>query len=182
MNFFVPPALRQEKKQKSFLNRRSQRVTVLKSHRRHVDLRCLNRDQRRTKRSSIPTRPLVLESSRRRSRLPWTGETRRLPTTFKGRGRRATTTTIRKQASIHSPHLDSLPSLPIVLVLRRRPSSSISLARARHEFASSSPVSFLRGNAFSQQHQRSRHLRWFVNVFYKFIHSSDDWERCRHRA
>ncbi len=65
MIFFVPPALRQEKKQKSFLNRRSQRsqrVTVFKSPRRHVGLRCLNRDQQRTKRSLIPTRPLVLKS------------------------------------------------------------------------------------------------------------------------
>ncbi len=50
------------------------------------------------------------------------------------------------------PHLHSLPPLPIVLVLRRRPSSSISLARVGHGFASSRPVSFLLGNAFSQQH------------------------------
>ncbi len=51
--------------QKSFLNRRSQRsqrVTVFKSRRRHVRLRCLNRDQQRTKRSLVPTRPLALKS------------------------------------------------------------------------------------------------------------------------
>jgi hypothetical protein len=48
-----PPGTKTEKKQKSFLNRRSQRsqrVTVFKSHRRHVDLRCLNLDQQRMKR------------------------------------------------------------------------------------------------------------------------------------
>jgi hypothetical protein len=38
------------------------------------------------------------------------------------------------------------------------------------------------GNApIAENVQRSKHLRWSVNVFYKFIHSfirsSDDWER-----
>ncbi len=34
------------------------------------------------------------------------------------------------------------------------------------------------GNApIADNVQRSRHLRWSVNFFYKFIHSSDDWER-----
>ncbi len=182
MIFLRSPGTKTEKKQRSFLNRRSQRsqrVTVFKSHRRHLGLHCLNLDQQRMKH---PLNPHSSSSSSFSTSMD--GETLRLPTTFsvqrsafsvqrsafsvqrstfnvqrstfsvQDRGRRTTTTTttIRKQASIHSPHLNSLPSLPIVLVLRRRPSSSISSARARHGFASSSPASFLRGNAFSQQH------------------------------
>jgi hypothetical protein len=77
MIFLRSPALRQ-KNAKSFLNRRSQRsqrVTFfIKSHRRSVGLRCLNRDQQATKRSLVPNRPLVLKSQSSRSQPLWTGK------------------------------------------------------------------------------------------------------------